>query len=233
MMAVALQTRPDPTEMSSTCSAFTGVSLHQESRCKVDDVITRNMIFRAKKGQLVFISTLKFQWFRRNPRYLVKHRKVLRNRNYNLWWKHKYKRGMWRVLRRVKDYMADDNQKFDSVEEVTSILKPTLDAAFLCLEKCVIQGVLKKGTAANRKSKMLKLIIRLCRGKGILTLTEEERKFTAPHKILGYEPPECLDLREPRPWQLPGWKSPWTLKTEYAKWLKKSGRAGAKKKEEA
>ena len=30
--------------------------------------------------------------------------------------------------------------------------------------------------------------------------------------VSGYDLPECNLVREPRPWQLPGWKSPWMLK---------------------
>ena len=36
-------------------------------------------------------------------------------------------------------------------------------------------------------------------------------------QLLGYKIPGCTHLREPRPWQLPGWKSPWMLKR--APWL--------------
>lgn len=33
-------------------------------------------------------------------------------------------------------------------------------------------------------------------------------------QAIGYTLPECNLMREPRPWQLPGWKSPWMLKRE-------------------
>ena len=33
-------------------------------------------------------------------------------------------------------------------------------------------------------------------------------------QAIGYTLPECTMIREPRPWQLPGWKSPWMLKRD-------------------
>jgi len=170
------------------------------------------------------VKTCKYLWFRRKANYLREHRQVLRNRAYNLYYKHKYKTAMWRVFRRLKNIFGDAERQPTSVEEVLALVKPQLESAMAVIERCAIQGPLHRNAALRRKEKMLKTIIAVCRRRNLLTVSQEDIKWKAPHKILGYTEPKICLLREPRPWQLPGWKSVHMLKKEYAKWYKKSGR---------
>ncbi|CAE7470670.1 rpsT, partial [Symbiodinium necroappetens] len=114
------------------------------------------------------------------------------------------------------------------------------------IDEVTVQGVLHRNTAAKRKDRsstyafrkrlvtvcamladmesLFRGILRACIKKDLLPERSDEDRFTPAYKLIGYTLPECNFVREPRPWQLPGWKSPWMLKWEWEKWRKLTGR---------
>lgn len=167
-------------------------------------------------------------YFKSGFMYKDRARREIRNRAYNIFMKNKYKKAMKKVLRYTVELEFGD-LKPASVQEVMSEIKPLLDEACLTIDEVCVQGVLHRNTAARRKDRMCRAILRGCIAKGIAQKPEDP--FKPAYEILGYELPKCYKLREPRPWQLPGWKSPWMLKREYDKW--RTARAISRKERSA
>jgi hypothetical protein len=139
--------------------------------------------------------------------------------------KNKYKRAMKRVLTYCIELEFGDLAP-KSLDEVMGTIKSQLDEACEVVDEVCVQGVIHRNTAARRKDRMCRAILRGCIAKGLLEKPEDP--FIPAYKVIGYEMPPCYMTREPRPWQLPGWKSPWMLLREYKKWSKMK-----KEKEEA
>jgi len=166
-------------------------------------------------------------YFRRWRYYEDRARRNLRNRAYNIFMKNKYKKAMKKVLRYTVELIYGDKQPA-SHQEVMDEVKEMLDEACEVIDEVTVQGVLHRNTAAKRKDRMFRAILRGSEKKGLITRPSVEEdpqnRFVPAYKIIGYELPECNYVREPRPWQLPGWKSPWMLKWEWEKWRKLTGR---------
>ncbi|CAK9106797.1 30S ribosomal protein S20 [Durusdinium trenchii] len=160
-------------------------------------------------------------YFRRWRYYEDRARRNLRNRAYNIFMKNRYKKAMKKVLRYCAELEFDDKQP-DSFQQVMDEVKDMLDEACEIIDEVTVQGVLHKNTAAKHKDRLFIAILRGSVKKGLIQKPEDP--FTPAWKVIGYTLPECNMLREPRPWQLPGWKSPWMLKREWEKWRKLSGR---------
>jgi len=166
-------------------------------------------------------------YFRRWKYYEDRARRNLRNRAYNIWMKNRYKKAMKKVLRFGYSLQQGDWQP-KSHQEVMDKCKNMLDEACEVIDEVTVQGVLHRNTAAKRKDRMFRCILSGSVKKGVLERPSykenPENRFLPAYKIIGYELPECNFVREPRPWQLPGWKSPWMLKWEWEKWRKATGR---------
>mmetsp|Transcript_27421 Transcript_27421/g.64486 ORF Transcript_27421/g.64486 Transcript_27421/m.64486 type:complete len:305 (-) Transcript_27421:62-976(-) len=166
-------------------------------------------------------------YFRRWRYYEDRARRNLRNRAYNIFMKNKYKKAMKKVLRYTVELEYGDKQPA-SHQEVMDEVKDMLDEACEVIDEVTVQGVLHRNTAAKRKDRMFHAILRGSEKKGLITRPSVEEdpqnRFLPAYKIIGYELPKCNYVREPRPWQLPGWKSPWMLKWEWEKWRKLTGR---------
>merc|ERR1712113_703513 len=79
--------------------------------------------------------------------------------------------------------------------------------------KACVQGVIKTKEAAEWKENICVQLMKACIKRELIERPKDP--FLPAFKVLGYEVPACHLVREPRPWQLPGWKSPWVLKREY------------------
>jgi len=142
-------------------------------------------------------------------------RRNLRNRAYNIFMKNMYKKAMKRVLTYCIDLEFGDDTPA-SLDAVWGDVKDLLDEACEIVDEVCVQGVIHRNTAARRKDRMCRAILRGSIVKGLIKKPED--RFEPAYKTLKYEMPVCTLTREPRPWQLPGWKSPWMLKREYKKW---------------
>jgi len=212
LTAVVLpRTSPTALEGSSAGSAFAGLSVLKESR---SPDVSRN--FTPK--------TCKLLYFRRQARYMVEHRKVLRNRAYNLYYRNKYKRHTCYAIFEMRRLFADENWKPTSLKQVKRKLKPKMDTALIWIERATIQGTIKPRRAMMAKEKLFDALMHFAKGKKLIKVTKAQADFTPAYKLLGYELPVVHQRREPRPWQLPGWKSVYELKREYDTWLARSGR---------
>lgn len=160
-------------------------------------------------------------YFRRWRYYEDRARRNLRNRAYNIFMKNRYKKAMKKVLRYCVELEHYDKQP-DSHEQVMDEVKGMLDEACEIIDEVTVQGVLHRNTAAKRKDRMFRAVLRGSVKKGLIKRPDDP--FTPAYKAIGYTLPECNLMREPKPWQLPGWKSPWMLKREWEKWRKVSGR---------
>jgi len=105
-----------------------------------------------------------------------------------------------------------------SLQDVMTKIKGPLDNAFAKVDKACVQGVINRIEAAENKDRVCRIILEGCQRRGYI---KNRDPYTPAFQKLGYEVPECNFVREPRPWQLPGWKSPWMLKKEYDRWLRK------------
>jgi len=161
------------------------------------------------------LNSCKTLYFRRGDIYEDRHRRNLRNRTYNLFMRNKFKRMMRKVLKYAREIEFMDRDP-GSVEKVMDEMKPMLDEACLLIDETCVQGVLHRHLAARRKDRMCRGILRACVAKGYIEKPEDP--FKPAYEVIGYELPICYKIREPRPWQLPGWKSPWMLKREFDKW---------------
>eukprot|EP00929_Paragymnodinium_shiwhaense_P004163 TRINITY_DN1048_c0_g3_i1.p2 TRINITY_DN1048_c0_g3~~TRINITY_DN1048_c0_g3_i1.p2 ORF type:complete len:316 (-),score=94.60 TRINITY_DN1048_c0_g3_i1:134-1081(-) len=151
-------------------------------------------------------------------------RRNLRNRAYNIFMRNKYKRAMKRVLDWALDFEygdEDPNFSFSSKDEVLAAVKPLMDKACKMIDLVAVNGVLHPKAAVFRKDRLARNIMRGLVARGFMTVTKEEKQFTPAYKLIGYDMPVTQYTREPRPWQLPGWKSPWMLKREFDKWQAK------------
>jgi len=146
-----------------------------------------------------------------------RNRRNLRNRAYNLFMKNKYKKKLRNVIRYTVGLEFGDKQP-SSKDEVMAEIKDKLDDACLTIDEVCVQGVLHRVDAAWAKDRMCRAILRGCIKKGLLEKPEDP--FEPAYQSIGYDMPVYTRTREPRPWQLPGWKSPWMLKREYDQWLK-------------
>jgi len=216
LTAVVLpRTSPTALEGSSAGSAFAGLSVLKESR---SPDVSRNF----------YPTTCKLLYFRRRARYMNEHRRVIRNRAYNLYFRNKYKRKSCQAIFAMR-YLFDSGSTFKptSVKHVKKKLKSKMDIALIWIERAAVQGTIKPWRAKMAKEKLFNAMLQFCIGKKLIKPTRDELNFTPAYKLLEYELPVIHQLREPRPWQLPGWKSVYELKTEYDKWLEKSGRTAA------
>jgi len=157
-------------------------------------------------------------WFKRTT-YKPRHRKCLRNRAYVIFMNNKYKNSMKPVTRYLRACEAGDENPA-SLQEIMTTLKEDLDNACLTIDEVSVQGVLARQIAASRKDKLCRWILRVAIAKGFLEAPKDI--FKPAYEVIGYEMPKCFMLREPRPWQLPGWKSPYTLRIEYEMWVAKT-----------
>jgi len=215
-LAVKAVLLPETLSASSAASAFAGGSLHKEEAA-------RSKVIRKGKGRLNCCDKLYFRhWWEPKKRL----RTELRNRAFNIFWKNRYKKQMRKVLRYAAELEFGDSQPA-SLDEVMSNIKEQLDEACETIDFISVQGCLHRNIAARRKDRMCRRILRCCIAKGIVEKPEDP--FHVAHKVLGYNMPKCYAVREPRPWQLPGWKSPWMLRREFRKWEKDTGRAFAQK----
>jgi len=170
-----------------------------------------------QRGKLVARRSLKCcnsLYFKRERLYGDRYRRNLRNRAYNMFWKIKHKRLMKNVMWRVEQLELDPEVK--TMDDVWPKVKAQLDNACITMDEICVQGVMHRNTVERRKDRLCRLILRMCIKKGILQKPEDP--FIPAYKVLNYDMPICYKAREPRPWQLPGWKSPWMLKREYDQW---------------
>lgn len=202
---------PEPLLTASAASAFAGGSLRREETA-------RSKVALRGKGRLNCCDQLYFrQWWR----YKKRHQHELRNRAFNIFWKNRYKKQMKNVLRYAAELEFGDSQPA-SLDEVISPIKEQLDEACETIDWISVQGMLHRNIAARRKDRMCRRILRTCIAKGVVPKPEDP--FHVAHKVLGYSMPKCYATREPRPWQLPGWKSPWMLRREFKQWEDDTGR---------
>lgn len=170
----------------------------------------------ACRGSLRGCETL---YFRRGLLvYPPRHQKNLRNRAYNLIMKAKYKRFV-RLARRAGKELEGGDWTPGSLEKAMEKLKGKMDLACEAIDEACVQGVINRIDAAEQKDIMCRQILKGCIKVGYVERSKDP--FIPAFKVLGYEVPECTMVREPRPWQLPGWKSPWMLKREYDRWQRK------------
>merc|ERR1719401_575663 len=148
-------------------------------------------------------------------RYDARHRNNIRNRAYNIFMKNKYKKAMKKVLRYTVELEFGDLKPASAAEALDNV-KDLLDEACMTIDEVCVQGVIHRNTAARRKDRMCRAVLRGCVAQGLLQKPEDP--FEPAFKTIGYDMPKCYKIREPRPWQLPGWKSPWMLYQEYSKW---------------
>ncbi|CAE7241814.1 rpsT [Symbiodinium pilosum] len=137
--------------------------------------------------------------------------------------KNRYKKAMKKVLRYSVELEFGSRQPA-SHQEVLDEVKEMLDEACETIDEVTVQGVMHRNAAAKQKNRLFRGIYRACVKQGLLARRSTEDPFMPAYKLIGYTLPECNYVREPRPWQLPGWKSPWMLKWEWEKWRKLSGR---------
>mmetsp|Transcript_22527 Transcript_22527/g.49780 ORF Transcript_22527/g.49780 Transcript_22527/m.49780 type:complete len:305 (-) Transcript_22527:132-1046(-) len=159
-----------------------------------------------------------------DPIYEARHRDNLRNRAYNVYMTIKYRRAVRPVKRYGKSLISGET-RVASVAEAIDKIKGELDNACLTVDEVCTQGVIHRKEAGEIKDNMLKIILRGCINQGLIEKPEDP--FVPAYKTLGYTLPESFFLREPRPWQLPGWKSPWMLKREFDKWAEKKEKENA------
>jgi len=168
---------------------------------------------RTVRRSLVGCETL---YFRRGLLiYPPRAQKNMRNRAYNIFMKNAYKRAARNVVRYARLLIAKE-QDPGSLEKVMEQIKTRLDTAFELTDRACVQGVINRIEAAEVKDRMCNLLADGCIKQGYIE--EPKDPFIPAFKLIGYEVPECNMVREPRPWQLPGWKSPWMLKREYDRW---------------
>lgn len=141
--------------------------------------------------------------------------KNMRNRAYNIFIKNNYKRAARQVNRYARQ-LIEGKENTGSLEKVMGEVSPKLDKAFKAIDMACVQGVINRIEAAEVKDSMCNLLATGCINRNYIEKPEDP--FIPAFKLIGYEVPECNMVREPRPWQLPGWKSPWMLKKEYDRW---------------
>eukprot|EP00930_Biecheleria_cincta_P031002 TRINITY_DN21485_c0_g1_i1.p1 TRINITY_DN21485_c0_g1~~TRINITY_DN21485_c0_g1_i1.p1 ORF type:complete len:326 (+),score=51.06 TRINITY_DN21485_c0_g1_i1:58-978(+) len=214
-LAVKAVLHPEPLLAPSAAPAFAGGSLHKEGQA-------RSKVALRGRGSLKCCDKL---YFRHWWTYKKRVRTELRNRSFNMFWKNRYKKQMRKVIRYGAELEFGDSTPA-SLDEVMSNIKEQLDEACETIDFVSVQGCLHHNIAARRKDRMCRRILRGCIAKGIV---EKPKDFSVAHKVLGYSMPKCYAVREPRPWQLPGWKTPWELRREFQKWEIATGRAFAKK----
>jgi len=156
-------------------------------------------------------------YFHRVIPYKDRAKRNIRNRAYNIFHKNQYKRDMRAALKKVKEIQYGET-KPSSLDEVMTELKPFLDNACLSIDEVCIQGILHRNTAARRKDRICRAVLRGCVAMGVAEKPEDP--FVPAFEVIGYTMPKSYKTREPRPWQLPGWKSPWMLKREFDAWKK-------------
>lgn len=109
-----------------------------------------------------------------------------------------------------------------TLEEVWGDMKEQLDETCLCIDRACIEGVIHQQTAVDRKEMVLdRLLLALQKANIPLPVIPDlvDNRYTASWRRLGYTMPKCTWLREPRPWQLPGWKSAMDLRKEFKVYL--------------
>jgi len=161
-------------------------------------------------------------YFRRPKPYADKHRRNLRNRSYNIHMKYKYKKAMKKVIRYCKNIMDGINEReFASMQEIIDGIQPYLDTAMITIDEVCVQGFIHRNYAARRKEKLCRYLFNAGLSKGLVEKPAD--RYIPKKDLIPYDIPPCYKTREPRPWQLPGWKSPWMLKREYEKWRASKG----------
>jgi hypothetical protein len=147
--------------------------------------------------------------------YGERHHKHLRHRSYNIFMKNKYKRQM-RVVQRYGWDLITDKRDPATKEEAMAEVQDSLDEACRIIDQVCVQGCITRHVGAAAKDKMCRVIRRGLLHKGLIEKAEDP--FEPAYVTIGYTVPECHFKREPKPWELPGWKSPWMLWNEYNFW---------------
>mmetsp|Transcript_145316 Transcript_145316/g.465596 ORF Transcript_145316/g.465596 Transcript_145316/m.465596 type:complete len:446 (-) Transcript_145316:118-1455(-) len=155
--------------------------------------------------------------------YMYNHmqKKQIRGRAYNIHWKLKCKKELRRVKRSIKMMQSGIEERTPkTLEEFMGKLKNKMDEASLVIDEAHIQGVYRDDVAIAQKLLLCQMVLKPAKAMGFIR--KKNRVYTMPHDEvkakLGWDFPVCYTLREPRPWKLPGWKSPWVLRREYETW---------------
>merc|ERR1711972_54466 len=106
-------------------------------------------------------------------------------------------------------------------EEFKGRIRRSVNTACVILEQAAVQGPMLKPEVTAAKIRVFKNLWETAVAKGWL---EEpgENDWEPYYVMVGFPEPETFKgVREPRPWQVPGWKSPWMKYKEYIQWQKK------------
>jgi len=176
----------------------------------------KKVIAKARGSHVLECNQLFFIRSNYKRRYLNK----LRNRSYNLAVKSEFKKKVMQFNRYPKALYKGQLQPAPaSMEEVWKDVKEGLDDVCLTLDRASIQGVIYPGEAVQRKEQILDRLYLAVVKAGLLERDAKDL-FTPFRERLGYVYPTCHWLREPRPWMLPGFKTPQMLRTEFFAWRK-------------
>mmetsp|Transcript_122904 Transcript_122904/g.244450 ORF Transcript_122904/g.244450 Transcript_122904/m.244450 type:complete len:270 (-) Transcript_122904:114-923(-) len=157
-------------------------------------------------------------------------KKNLRNRAYNIYMKNRFKRAGRFVKRYARELYAGDRNP-ENMGAVMEEMKEGLDHFFKMCDEACVQGVIKTKEAAEWKENICVQLMKACIKRKFIERPKDP--FLPAFKVLGYEVPACHLVREPRPWQLPGWKSPWVLKREYDAYQRRTRKREEREKEKA
>mmetsp|Transcript_23967 Transcript_23967/g.55330 ORF Transcript_23967/g.55330 Transcript_23967/m.55330 type:complete len:339 (-) Transcript_23967:63-1079(-) len=214
--------RAQNVRVTSVQGQFVGSSLgHVAARdastvtCFAKKNVTRGVPMSERQG---YIKDAKVLYLKKRN-YKNRHKKNLRNRAYNLCYRNRFKATISKIYRLCKQMLLEERPDNvpSSMEEAKAVFEPMFDEACFKLDDAAVQGVISKEEAVFRKDMMLKRVVNACAKCGYLELPEDIAR-TPAFEVLGYEVPKHDMLREPRPWQLPGWKSPWVLFAEFQQW---------------
>jgi hypothetical protein len=148
-------------------------------------------------------------------RYGHKHINNLTEKSYKLWMVNRFKKRMRWCMRKIRAFQAGE-EVWSSREEAVEKMTPLLDEAFHYVDVTGIQGLIQEDIIARSKDRVLIALRDALVQKGIIEKPADQ--FEPAFKTLGYEIPQCYAKREPRPWELPGYKSPWDIFDEYHEW---------------
>jgi len=139
--------------------------------------------------------------------------KKLRARAYNMCIKANFKFKCKQARQKCKQISS--GEPIASLEEAQQKLFPLFDECCLRLDEAAIQGVICADECKFRKDVMVKNLVEALVE---IDIIDKPDPFMASYEVVGYTPPVHDLIREPRPWLLPGWKSPWTLFREFQEW---------------
>lgn len=132
-----------------------------------------------------------------------------------------------RMLNRRCNRIVDGTitKKFENKEELLQDLDWFLTHCATTIDYANVQGVLDWWDVIGLKEHICRKILRTCVEKGFMDPGTDKYKTAADR--IGYTWPTNEFYREPRPWLLPGWKTPWQLRDEWVEWKeKKKARLG-------